>query len=43
VTFRLAYSSEGGLLGFIADRVAAFWVGRSLEASLKNLQRLVAS
>ncbi len=43
VTFRLAYSSEGGLLGLIADRVAAFWVGRSLEESLKNAQRLVES
>jgi uncharacterized membrane protein len=43
VTFRLAYSSEGGLLGLIADRVAAFWVGRSLHESLKNLRRLVES
>ena len=43
VTFRLAYNSEGGLLGLIADRVAAFWVGRSLDASLKNLCRLVES
>ncbi len=41
VTFRLAYSSEGGLLGLIADRVAAFWVGRSLDESLQNLRRLV--
>ena len=43
VTFRLAYSSEGGLLGLVADRVAAFWVGRSLDESLKNLRRLVES
>ncbi|MGO8767892.1 MAG: SRPBCC family protein [Mycobacterium sp.] len=43
VTFRLAYSSEGGLPGLIADRVAAFWVGRSLDESLKNLRRLVES
>jgi len=43
VTFRLAYSSEGGLLGLIADRVAAFWVGRSLDESLKNLRRLLES
>jgi uncharacterized membrane protein len=43
VTFRLAYNSEGGLLGLIADRVAAFWVGRSLDESLKNLRRLVES
>lgn len=40
VTFRLAYSSEGGLLGLIADRVAAFWVGRSLDESLKTLSAL---
>ena len=43
VTFRLAYNSEGGLLGLIADRVAAFWVGRSLDESLKNLRGLVES
>jgi uncharacterized membrane protein len=43
VTFRLAYYSEGGLIGLVADRVAAFWVGRSLDASLKNLRRLVGS
>ena len=43
VTFRLAYNSEGGLLGLIADRVAAFWVGRSLDESLKNLRRLLES
>lgn len=41
VTFRLAYNSEGGLLGLIADRVAARWVGRSLAESLENLRRLV--
>ena len=41
VTFRLAYHSDGGLLGLIADRIAAHQVGRSLSASLKNLQRLV--
>ncbi|MHA7649882.1 SRPBCC family protein [Mycobacterium sp. ML4] len=41
VTFRLAYNSEGGLLGLIADRVASRWVGRSLDESLKNLRRLV--
>ena len=41
VTFRLAYHSEGGLLGLIADRVAARQVGRSLSQSLKNLRRLV--
>lgn len=41
VTFRLAYNSEGGVLGLIADRVASRWVGRSLDESLKNLRRLV--
>lgn len=41
VTFRLAYNSEGGLLGLIADRVASRWVGRLLAESLKNLRRLV--
>lgn len=43
VTFRLAYHSDGGLLGLIADRIAARQVGRSLSQSLKNLQRLVES
>lgn len=43
VTFRLAYHSDGGLLGLIADRIAAREVGRSLSESLKNLQRLVES
>lgn len=41
VTFRLAYNSEGGLLGLIADRVASRWVSRALAESLKNLRRLV--
>jgi hypothetical protein len=35
------YHSDGGLLGLISDRVAARWVGRSLEESLKNLRRFV--
>ena len=43
VTFRLAYHSDGGLLGLIADRIAARQVGHSLSESLKNLQRLVDS
>ena len=43
VTFRLAYHSDGGLLGLIADRIAARQVGRSLSESLKNLQHLVNS
>ena len=43
VTFRLAYHSDGGLLGLIADRIAALQVGRSLAESLKNLKKLVES
>jgi uncharacterized membrane protein len=43
VTFRLAYHSDGGLLGVIADRIAAGHVGRPLSQSLKNFQRLVDS
>jgi hypothetical protein len=43
VTFRLAYHSDGGLRGVIADRIAAGHVGRPLSQSLKNLQRLVDS
>ena len=43
VTFRLAYHSDGGLLGLIADRIAARQVGRSLSESLENLRRLVTS
>lgn len=43
VTFRLAYHSDGGLLGLIADRIAARQVGRSLAESLKNLKKLVES
>lgn len=43
VTFRLAYHSNGGLLGLIADRIAARQVGRSLAESLKNLKKLVES
>ena len=43
VTFRLAYHSDGGLLGLIADRIAAHQVGGSLSQSLKNFQRLVES
>lgn len=41
VTFRLAYHSDGGILGLIADRIAARQVGRSLWESLRNLKRLV--
>jgi uncharacterized membrane protein len=43
VTFRLSYQSPGGLLGLIADRIAARQVGRTLTASLKNLRSIVES
>ena len=43
VTLRIAYHSDGGLLGVIADRIAAGQVGRPLSQSRKNLQRLVDS
>jgi uncharacterized membrane protein len=43
VTFRLTYESPGGLLGLLADRVAARQVGNTLSASLKNLRQLVES
>jgi uncharacterized membrane protein len=41
VTFRLAYQSPGGLLGLIADRIAARQVGRTLDETLKQLRDLV--
>ena len=41
VTFRLSYQSPGGLLGLLADRVAARQVGRTLAASLENLRDIV--
>ena len=43
VTFRLAYHSDGGLLGVIADPIG--WPSRppALKQGLKNLQRLVDS
>ena len=43
VVFRLSYQAPGGLLGLIADRVAARQVGRTIAASLKNLKKLVES
>jgi uncharacterized membrane protein len=43
VGLRLAYQSPGGLMGLIADRVAAPIVRRSLQRSLRNLQMLVES
>lgn len=43
VTFRLSYQSPGGLLGLLADRVAARQVGQTLAASLQNLRSHVES
>ncbi|MBW0013006.1 SRPBCC family protein [Mycobacterium sp.] len=43
VTFRLSYQAPGGILGYIADRVAVRQVGRTLAADLKCLKRLVES
>jgi uncharacterized membrane protein len=43
VALRLAYQAPGGLMGLIADRVAAPIVSRSLSRSLRNLQMLVES
>jgi hypothetical protein len=43
VDLRLAYQAPGGLMGLIADRVAAPMVSRSLKRSLRNLQMLVES
>jgi uncharacterized membrane protein len=43
VTFRLSYQSPGGLLGLLADRIAARQVGTTLAASLENLRDLIES
>jgi len=43
VVFRLAYEAPGGLLGVVADWVAARQVGRIMETTLKNLRELVES
>jgi uncharacterized membrane protein len=43
VVLRLAYQAPGGLMGLLADRVAAPIVRRSLRRSLRNLQMLVES
>jgi uncharacterized membrane protein len=40
VTFRLSYQAPGGLLGYIADRIAVRQVGRTLSETLKRLKRL---
>ncbi|HEX4539195.1 MAG TPA: SRPBCC family protein [Acidimicrobiales bacterium] len=41
VTLRLSYSAPGGLLGVLADRLAAPMVRRNLRSSLNALQMLV--
>lgn len=43
VTFRLAYEAPGGLLGLIADRVAARQVGAIMSETLRRLKVLVES
>jgi uncharacterized membrane protein len=40
VTFRLSYQAPGGLLGLIADRIAARQVGRALQQSLANVRAM---
>jgi uncharacterized membrane protein len=43
VTFRLSYQAPGGILGYIADRVAVGQVGRIAADTLKRLKELVES
>ncbi|OBB84297.1 SRPBCC family protein [Mycobacterium sp. 852002-30065_SCH5024008] len=43
VTFRLSYQAPGGLLGYIADRIAVRQVGRTLAGTLKRLKTLAES
>jgi hypothetical protein len=43
VTFRLSYQAPGGLLGYIADRIAVRQLGRTLAGTLKSLKRLAES
>jgi uncharacterized membrane protein len=43
VTFRLSYQAPGGILGYIADRVAVRQVGRTTAETLKRLKTLVES
>ncbi|OFJ53110.1 SRPBCC family protein [Mycolicibacterium grossiae] len=40
ITFRLAYEAPGGLLGLIADRVAARQVGRIMDDTVRRLKDL---
>lgn len=41
VTFRLSYEAPGGLLGLIADWVAARQVGRTMSETLNRLKTMV--
>jgi uncharacterized membrane protein len=41
VSFRMSYEAPGGLLGLVADRVAARQVGRIMDRTLKQLKALV--
>lgn len=43
VTFRLAYEAPGGLLGLIADRVAARQVSGNMKQTLDRLKRHIES
>jgi uncharacterized membrane protein len=40
VTFRMSYEAPGGLLGVVADWVAARQVGRTMTQTLENLREL---
>jgi uncharacterized membrane protein len=40
VTFRMTYEAPGGVLGVIADWVAARQVGRTMKKTLENLRNL---
>ena len=43
MTFRLSYQAPGGILSYIADRIAVRQVGRTLAETLKCLKWLVES
>jgi hypothetical protein len=43
VTFRLSYQAPGGLLGYIADRIAVRQAGRTLAGTLQCLKELLES
>lgn len=41
VSFRMSYEAPGGVLGLVADRVAARQVGRIMDRTLQQLKTLV--